>query len=176
MIVREPEQKYGPPAPVGVHAAVCVDEIDLGLVPNKFDPTQDPAPTVRLVWQIAEDQPNGEPYEVHRDYRASLHEKAALRKDLESWRGRPFNFDELVGFDLENVVGVHCMINMVEKMSQKGKKYTTIAAIMPLAKGMIKLAPRDYVRHKNREVAEAIISPPPPNFDDLASSDDDVPF
>ena len=37
MIVKEPDAKFAP-APAGVHAAVCVDEIDMGLVKNHFNP------------------------------------------------------------------------------------------------------------------------------------------
>lgn len=176
MVVREPEQGFVQ-APAGVHAAVCVDEIDMGMVANRFDPASDPVPTVRLVWQIAEDMPDGKPFLVKKDYRASLHEKAALRKDLEGWRGRPFTFDELAGFDLENVVAAPCMLNLVEKRSQKGKMFTNIAAIMPLAKGMVKLAPRDYIRVKDRPAPTKAPEPEhAPPWDPNQMNDDDVPF
>ena len=42
--------------------------------------------------------PDGKPFLVRRRYTASLHEKSALRKDLESWRGRAFTNVELDGF------------------------------------------------------------------------------
>jgi len=178
MVVKEPESQFIQ-APVGVHAAVCVDEIDMGLVHNKFDPEADPVPTVRLVWQIAEDMPDGKPFLIKKDYRASLHEKATLRKELEGWRGRPFTFDELAGFDLENVIGAPCMLNVVAKVSKKGKTFSNIAAIMPLAKGFVKLAPRDYIRVKDRPKAETngaakqhTVDAPP--FGEM--SDDDIPF
>ena len=149
MVVREPESQFVP-APAGVHAAVCVDEVDMGELPNKFDPESGPVRTVRLVWQIAEEMKDGRPYLIKKDYRASLHEKAGLRKDLESWRGKPFTFDELVGFDLENIVGVPCMMNIVHKTGSKGGTFANIAATMPLPKGMVKLESRDYVRVKDR--------------------------
>jgi hypothetical protein len=178
MVVREPEQHFIQ-APVGVHAAVCVDEIDMGEVANHFDPEKGPVPTVRLVWQIAEDMPDGKPYLIKKDYRASLHEKAGLRKDLEAWRGRAFTPVELSGFDLEDVIGATCQLNVVAKTSQKGKTYSNIAAIMPLAKGMLKMVPRDYVRQKDRPQPVAAPKPPtsepPPNsFDGI--DDSDVPF
>jgi len=179
LVVREPEQHFIQ-APTGVHAAVCVDEVDMGLVQNHFDPAAEPVPTVRLVWQIAEDMPDGKPYLIKRDYRASLHEKAGLRKDLEAWRGRAFTFDELVGFDLENIVGAPCQLNIVAKTSKKGKVFSNIAAIMPLAKGMMKLEPRAYIRVKDRPIAPEptaqplLNNPPPVSFEGI--SDDDVPF
>ncbi len=173
MIVKEPEGKLSQ-VPPGVHAAVCVDEVDMGKQPNRFDPESAPVPTVRLWWQIAEDDPKtGKPYLVRQDYRASLHEKSRLRKDLEAWRGRPFTFDELVGFDLENVVGVGCMLNMVEKAGKNGGKFSNIAGIMPLIKHVTKPEARDYVRVKDRHTVAM-----PAHHEDQGPDyiDDDVPF
>lgn len=174
MIVREPESQFVQ-APPGVHSAVCVDEIDMGLVANRFDPESDPVPTVRLVWQIAEDMPDGKPFLIKKDYRASLHEKAGLRKDLEGWRGRPFKFEELCGFDLENVVGVPCMLNITEKVSKKGKHFSNIAAIMPLAKNMEAIQPRAYVRMQDR-TPEPVRSVQPEHQPFGNIDDDDIPF
>ena len=176
MVVREPESNFVQ-APPGVHSAVCVDEVDLGLIPNRFDPESDPVPTVRLWWQISEDMNDGKPYVIKKDYRASLHEKAALRKDLEGWRGQPFTFDELVGFDLENIIGVPCALNIVAKTSKKGKVFSNIAAIMPLPKSMTKLEPRDYIRVKDRPKAPATPTEPH-NVAPFGEIDDDdsVPF
>lgn len=148
---------------------------------NRFEPDKDPVQTVRLVWQIAEDMPDGKPFMIKKDYRASLHEKAALRKDLTAWRGRSFTFDELVGFDLENVIGAACMLNIVEKTSQKGKKFSNISSIMPLPKGMVRIESRDYQRVKDRpQQPPASKEPVPPAAENWAPhgeiDDDDVPF
>lgn len=174
MLVREPETNFVV-VPPGVHAAVCVDEIDMGLQPNRFDPEKPPSPTVRLIWQIGEDDPKtGKPMVVKKDYRASLHEKAALRKDLEAWRGRPFTFDELVGFDLEKIVGACCMLNMVEKVGSRGGKFSNIAGIMPLIKHIAKLEPKEYVRVKDRPTSFSTTEDMPPHAEGI--DDDDVPF
>ncbi len=171
-IVKEPEGKLAQ-VPAGVHAAVCVDVVDMGKQSNRFDPESAPVPTVRLWWQVGEDDPKtGKPYLVRQDYRASLHEKARLRKDLEAWRGRPFTFDELVGFDLEQVIGAGCMLNMVEKAGKQGGKFSNIAGIMPLIKHMEKLEPRDYVRVKDRHT-EAM--PAASHDDGPEYTDEDVP-
>jgi hypothetical protein len=177
MVVREPESNFVQ-CPPGLHAAVCVDEVDLGLIANRFDPESDPIPTVRLVWQIAEDMPDGRPFLIKKEYRASLHEKAGLRHDLQSWRGREFSFDELVGFDLEKIVGVPCMLNIVEKTSKKGKKFSNIVAVMPLAKGLTKIEPRDYVRviDRKQDDEHSQQEPPEADFHGITITDDDVPF
>jgi hypothetical protein len=174
--VKEPESKLSQ-VPPGVHAAVCVDVVDMGKQPNRFDPEAAPAPTVRLWWQVGEDDPKTKkPYLVRQDYRASLHEKARLRKDLEAWRGRPFTFTELAGFDLEQVIGACCMLNMVEKAGKNGGKFSNIAGIMPLIKHMAKLEAKDYVRVKDRvtvAMPEHQDQDIPPN---APYDDDDVPF
>ena len=66
-------------------------------------------------------------------YTLSLHENAALRRDLQSWRGRAFTETELAGFDLKTVLGVPCMITLVH--SPDGK-YANIQAVAGLPKGM----------------------------------------
>jgi len=181
MIVKEPEQQFIP-APAGVHVAVCVDEIDLGIVARQFGGNESrKTQMVRLVWQIAEEMKDGKPYLVKKDYTASLHEKASLRKDLEGWRGRAFTSDELAGFDLENVVGAACMLNIIHRQGNKGGTFANIQAIMPLAKAMAKLTPRDYVRHLDRPAKPTDTAPavphdeqPPMDWDGI--TDDDVPF
>ena len=177
MVVREPESNFIQ-APPGVHIAVCVDEIDIGLIPNRFDPESDPVPTVRLVWQIAEEMSDGRPFLIKKDYRASLHEKAGLRHDLQAWRGREFTFDELVGFDLEKIVGACCQLNIVPKTSKKGRVFSNIAAIMPLPKGVAGIVSRDYIREKDRPKVAPAPSEPPPNaaWDPNQMDDENVPF
>jgi hypothetical protein len=182
MVVKEPESNFIP-APAGAHSAVCVDEIDLGYLPNHFDPESDDVLTVRLVWQIAEDMKDGKPFLIKKDYRASLHERAGLRKDLESWRGQPFTSAELVGFDLENIVGAPCMLSVIHKTGSKGGTFANVASIMPLPKGMAKLTPRDYVRMKDRpQDAPKPKAKPQWGNDDRGVvapegiTDDDVPF
>ena len=123
---------------------------------------------------------DGKPFLIKRDYRASLHEKAGLRKDLEAWRGRPFTPTELLGFDLENVVGVPCTLNVIQKAGSKGGIFSNIAGIMPLAKGMLQMKPRDYIRVKDRPIKETVVKQepdhdqPPISFDGI--DDSDVPF
>src|ERR1039458_9745361 len=95
-----------PPAPQGTHAAVCVDVIDLGMLKVAFGGKEKTQHKIRVVWQIEELRDDGKPHQVSRRYTNSLHEKAALRKDLESWRGNPFTPSELEGFDLEVLLSV----------------------------------------------------------------------
>src|ERR1700684_2934792 len=101
------------PAPAGTHAAVCCDVVDLGMLEVSFGGKTKTQHKVNLVWQIEEDRDDGKPFTVRKRYTLSLHEKASLRKDLESWRGRAFTPAELEGFDLEVLIGIGCMLNVI---------------------------------------------------------------
>src|SRR5690348_13499642 len=103
------------PAPQGTHAAVCVDVVDHGMVEETFQGNTQRRHKISIYWQIDENMDNGKPFLVHRRYTNSLHEKATLRRDLESMRGRPFTDKELDGFDLESLIGVGCFITIIHE-------------------------------------------------------------
>ena len=65
---------------------------------------------------------------------ASMNKKALMRAMLENWRGRKFTDDEAADFDIRNVLGRACLINVVED-TKDGKTYSNIANVMPLPKG-----------------------------------------
>ena len=77
------------------------------------------------------------PRAISREYTLSLHKKANLRADLESWRGKGFTDRELEGFDLENILGKNCMLNIIHKQTEKAI-YANIVSVMPLMKNMQK--------------------------------------
>lgn len=162
------------PAPTGAHAAVCCDIVDLGIVETTWQGVTKKKHMIRLVWQIAEPRDDGKPYLVMGRYNLSLHENAALRRDLEGWRGRPFTEAELHQFDVENVLDKPCMLNLVHRVS-KGETYANVAAIMPLPKGMTAPTVRDYVRVVDR-VPEANVAPLPDAEDFEHITADMVPF
>jgi hypothetical protein len=71
-----------------------------------------------------------EPMTISKNFTLSLAEKATLRKDLQTWRGREFTAEELRGFELKNVLGAWAMISVIKSTGNNGKEYTNIAAIM----------------------------------------------
>lgn len=139
------------PAPAGVAMAVCCDVVDLGMLKSTYDNKETTKHKIKIVWQLAELDPEiGKRPTVQQRYTLSLHEKAALRRDLESWRGRPFTAEERGGFDVEKVIGIPCMLNIIHHES-KGSMYANVAGIMPCPKGTPKvLVAPDYVREKDR--------------------------
>lgn len=158
------------PAPEGSHRAVCVDVIDLGEITTTWQGESRTRHMVRLVWQIDEVDASGKRHHVRRDYTASLGDKAALRRDLEAWRGRPFTAEELSGFDLETVIGSSCLVQIVHREGSRGGVFANVAAVMRLPKGMKPLEPVPYEREQARKDQEDI-PPAAPIFDD-----DEVPF
>lgn len=154
------------PAPQGLHQAVCVDVVDNGLVKGQYGEQE----KCTVYWQIDEVNPKtNKRFIVTRRYTISLNDKAALTKDLNAWRGKPFTVQEKEGFDLEKLLGANCQLQIVHNPGDDGKVWANVQAIVPLAKGMAKLEPLDYVRKKDRKDAEAADAPAP-------DAGEDVPF
>lgn len=138
IIAKEPESTFSP-APEGLHQAVCCDVVELEAEVNKF--TGQLQNKVRIVWEIDTiDEKAGRPFEVSQRYTNSLHEKAKLRIHLEAWRGRRFTDEELKGFDLEKLIGANCQIQVAQKVSDNGKTYANIQAIVPIGKNTPKIS------------------------------------
>lgn len=160
-------------APAGAHPAVCVDVVDLGVMETTFGGKTTKGHKVNVVWQIDERNSYGKYFQVRRRYTLSLHKKASLRKDLESWRGRPFTDEELRGFDLEALIGIPCLLSVVQETSD-GSVYANVNGVMRMAKGMQAPPVEDYVRVKDRQPTDA--PGVPADDDDRGPGDDDVPF
>ena len=122
-------------APEGNHIARCYSVVNLGLVEVGG---QYPGLKHKMRWSFElceEKMADGRPFSVSEHLTASLSSKATLTSRLISWRGRPFTEDELQGFNLKNVLGVPCLVNVVH--NTKGEKtYVNIAGISPLPKSM----------------------------------------
>ena len=131
------------PVDAGNYAATCIRVIDLGTQTTNYQGEEKSARKIRLFWEIpdvtVEWEGQQRPALISSTYTASLHEKASLRKVLESWRGRAFTPDELKGFDTKNVLGAPCLLNVVHT-EKDGRTYANVATVSPLIKGMAKPA------------------------------------
>lgn len=165
------------PAPEGTHSGVCVDVIDLGMLEVSYNNKTKSQHKIKIVWQIDEDrQDDGKPFQVSKRYTLSLHEKAGLRKDLESWRGRAFTDAELDGFDVENVLDVPCMLNIIHAPGREGGVFANVAGVMKLPKGMQPLKSREYVRMQDREPQQSGGATQGNEWNNQEITDDDIPF
>jgi hypothetical protein len=122
-------------APAGNHLAICYQIVELGQHHNaQYDKWQ---PKIQIGWELPnETMDDGRPFVISARYTASFHEKAILRQHLESWRGRPFTDQELAGFDLKNILGKACMVNVVHNSAQNGKTYANVKSVAAVPKGM----------------------------------------
>ena len=122
----------------GSYAAVCYMLVDIGLQRNERYGNS--SRKVIIGWEIADEfiEVDGEkkPRVFSARYTASLNEKAILRRDLAAWRGRDFTEAELEEFNLRNIVGASCLIQIIHKEGNNGKTYANLASIMKLPKGM----------------------------------------
>lgn len=148
IIAKKPESNFTP-CPEGLHQAVCVDVVDLGLQKGQFGEKH----KVEIRWQVDQENEQGRRFQLRKWYTLSLHEKSNLRKDLECWRGRKFTEAELAGFDLENLIKANCQLQVIHNISDEGKTYDNVQAIVPHNAKLPKIAPQDYVREQDRAKA-----------------------
>lgn len=127
--------------PSGMHLARCYRIIDLGTQKSEYMGQTKYLRKVMLGWEIHgmhdDGTPikmqDGRPFSIFKNYTMSWSEKANLRLDLQSWRGRPFTQEEMRKFDLKNVLGAFCMVNVIERPSKDGgRMYTNVDGITPV--------------------------------------------
>jgi hypothetical protein len=131
------------PVPAGTHHAVCYGIIAVGTQPSeKFTPRQKivvcfEIPSERITIKD-QDLPRG----ISKRYTLSLNEKSSLRKDLQSWRGKPFTQEELNGFDVSKVIGSNCLISVLHA-DRAGAIYADISGISALPRQMASVRPEN---------------------------------
>lgn len=138
----------------GLHSAVLVDVVDLGIQELNWQGKVSHERMIQLRFQIGDTLTKGryagERFIVSRRFTAKLGKKAGLRKFLEAWAGRAIS-DEKVkeGFELDTLIGRGAQLMIVHSVSD-GNTYANIQNIMPLGKGMVALKPLNYIRVKDR--------------------------
>jgi hypothetical protein len=111
--------------PVGNHLARLYRVIDLGTQMREFEGKVNMQRRVKFFWELhGEDEQgnpltmdDGKPMIQSAEYTWSLNEKSNLRRDLEAWRGKAFDEQELKGFDIKKVLGQFCMVNITHRES-----------------------------------------------------------
>jgi len=130
--------------PEGMHQAVAYMVFDLGTQFNER--WNNSSRKVLIGWEIPDERIEVEgvsrPMVVSKRYTLSLHEKAILRNDLESWRSKKFTSDELKGFDISKLLGVNCNLQILHN-EQDGKTYTNVQTVTPLMKTQEKIEPEN---------------------------------
>lgn len=149
--------EYERPAP-GVVAGKCINVVDGRYIKNIYM-GQDKgwSRKIFIVWEIDQRHTQGELAGKHmvlaKEYTFSIAEKAILRIDLESWRGRAFeerrNADgtvtlltkvkvkdqiQTVPFKVDMLINADCLLFLEHKQSAKGGTFTNIKTVMPFQK------------------------------------------
>jgi len=136
LILKETASNYEPVSE-GLHPAICVSVIDLGVQYSKLYNKEQPK--VMLTWEISDEGTNGEDMTktISKEYTASFNEKSTLRKNLKSWRGREFTAEELEAFDLRKVLGAACQLQVIHNKNGD-RTYANIESIVSFPRGMKK--------------------------------------
>ena len=132
------------PVPPGMYLARCYRIVDLGTQKSEYLGQIKNLPKVMLQFEVHGEDDAGkplvtaknEPMSISKNFTLSLAEKATLRKDLQTWRGKEFTADELRGFQIDNVLGAWAMIAITKAVGNNGKEYTNIANINSVPKAM----------------------------------------
>jgi hypothetical protein len=115
------------PHPEGIHPAVCVDVMDLGLVETEFNGERKMVNKLKLVFESEQQTADGKPCTVTKSFTASLHPKAKLAEFLGKWRGKLVTPGETI--DLGKLIGASCTLVISHQQSQSGKTYAAIDAV-----------------------------------------------
>lgn len=132
------------PVPEGSHLAVCDMFVDLGIQETNYNGQVKQQHKIYLRWQIPSLRLKYEkdgvehegPMAIGSKFTLSLHEKASLRKILQSWRGRAFTPDELKKFDVTTVLGAPCLITVTHEPKDGGGVYANVGAVAKLPPGV----------------------------------------
>lgn len=127
----------------GTYLGRCYRMIEIGTIKEEYLGQEKMQQKVMISWElptekaIFDESKGEEPFAVSKTYTLSMNEKANLRKDLESWRGKGFTEEEAKKFDLTALLGKPCLMNIIQQPSKTnpGRSYTVISSIMPLMKG-----------------------------------------
>jgi hypothetical protein len=118
--------------PEGSHTGVCVMVIDCGVWDREFQGNHKSVRELYLRWELPDVTIDSGEYAgkracIGRRYTFSMFKKANLRRDLETWRGKPFTDLEADTFEIDNVAGAACTLQVFR--NEAG--YDNIQFIMP---------------------------------------------
>lgn len=130
--------------PAGNYIARCYKMIEVGTVEEVIKGDKKIMHKVRIGWELPtelrvfSEEKGEQPLVIDKEYTLSMADKANLRKDLKSWRGKDFTDEQAKSFDITVLIGVPCMINIIHKPSKKdpSRSYEEIAGITPMPKGV----------------------------------------
>ena len=140
MKAKMPERTYEL-VPAGNHVARLYSVIHLGTNSFEYMGELKKSDKVRLTFELCNerkvfkegDEPK--PFSISREFGLTMGKKSNLRPFVESYIGTTLSDEEAYGFDLEDLLGMSCLLNVVH--AEKGDKvFANIKSASPLPKGM----------------------------------------
>lgn len=131
--------------PSGTHIARLYKIINLGTHDGEWQGQPKTTALVRLYWElpneIKEYEKDGQkvsaPFAISREFTFSMGEKANLRKIVEGMIGTTLGDDEAFAFDIEQLLGMPCLVTIVHEVGQSsGKKFAKLTTTAPMMRGM----------------------------------------
>lgn len=128
----------------GRYKATCYKIIDAGTRMESYQGGAERKRTlVYLYWeashiQMGEDgeefwddiaMSDGRPFSISKKYTASLNDNATLHLDLKSWRGKPFSADDLKAFDIANLLGKTCELEVIGYQKPDGSDGVAVEGV-----------------------------------------------
>jgi hypothetical protein len=129
----------------GNYVARCYRMVEIGTCDEEFLGVKKQMHKVRIGWELPTElkvfnpEKGEQPCVIDKEYTLSLADKANLRKDLQSWRGKAFTEEEAEAFDITKLLGVPCMLNIIHVQGKKDptKTYQAIGSVSPMPKGLV---------------------------------------
>lgn len=128
--------------PAGNHVARLYRIVHIGTIKGEYMGVEKDVDTIMLGFELPEEKrvfKEGEPekpFAISGEYTLSMGPKANLRKLVEGMIGRAMDDEEANDFDILELIGQPCLLNVIHKTSGAGKEYAKIQAATPLPKSM----------------------------------------
>lgn len=127
----------------GTYVARCYSMIEIGTIETEYKGQKKKQKKVNITWELPTEtavfkEENGpEPFVVSKTYTLSMYDKANLRKDLESWRGKGYTDAEADNFDITKLLGQPCLLSVIHqpRKDDPTKNYVAISSIAKLMSG-----------------------------------------
>lgn len=135
------------PVPPGNHIARVYSIVHIGTVLSEYQGETRDRNKVRIGFELPMEKAvfregdEAKPFVINQDYTLSMGEKAGLRKLVESILGIGFLDADAKSYDVIDLIGRTCMLNVIQVKSAKGSLYGKIQGAAPLPKGLEAPAP-----------------------------------
>lgn len=131
------------PAPAGTHFARLIRILHVGTIITDYQGSKKKSDKVLLTFELTNekfvfDEAKGEqPFLISREDTFSYGDRANLPKLVEGILGRKLTDDEKNGdFEIDTLIGMPCLLNVVQKETKNGRIVSNIVSASPLIKGM----------------------------------------